>query len=732
MNSKDTNSQERQQGKTPGTVTLALAAALTAAMVATQFVAPATPANETEPRAAVAVETQAATVAVVAGATDTVMTTADYVAPTQDTVDAALAKMSHTVAEQAKAGGADMVKIIVRFDDAPSFDGAALEQLGGEVVQRFDRLGLAAVRVPAGALIDFAVDQRVQRLSLDAPINATRSAYKDTVGAPISGTFNSQLTGSSIGVAVVDSGIASHSDLSSWIRQYDFVGGKYPRPEVEWEDDDDDDDEEEEWEIESYRSQPRVDGYGHGTLVASLIAGSGKNSSGNKHRGLAPSARLLSLRVLDDDGNGDTSDAIAAMNWLVEYGKVFNIKVANLSVGKAVEESVDTDPLVAAVNAAWDAGITVVVAAGNHGRDGNMTVTSPGNSPKVITVGSLTDNGTSDPSDDFVSTYSSAGPTLIDHIMKPDLLAPGNRLVGAIGDNALLRTDLGERLVDCDASYCNDDYLEMSGTSMATPVVAATAALMIQKNPDVMTPDVVKARLMTTARKIEGEPAETGAGVIDIDAALEAVVAPTLAAKSPKVKRKGTPEAPVFEVQDTSVLWGGNNFNFDKLYLDNGTSSKDTDAASDNATAETVATESATTESTTTESTTTESTTTEPTATEPTATESTTTETTTTETSTTVDGNGFLWGDEGTQGYGFLWSGEGTNPFGFLWGDEGTQGHGFLWSDEGFSSKGYLWSDSSLWGYISMWANGYLWSDNVSGVNPLIDLTNTASPINDD
>ncbi|MEO0616281.1 MAG: S8 family serine peptidase [Pseudomonadota bacterium] len=520
--------------------------------------------------AVTAKENQAAPVAVAASAPSAtyqpaVATSADFaaarlvqtaaaVAPVEtvyspDLVEVAIAKMSPTVAAHASMGGAETVPVIVRYDAAPElFENERLRRMGGEVVRRFDRLGLLAVKLPAGALIDLAISDTVRRVSLDAPIKATRSAYKDTVGAPLAGSHNGQLTGRRVGVAVVDSGVARHGDLRSSIRQYDFVGGKYPRPEVEYEHDDD----EEEWEIDEYNSSPRGDAYGHGTLVASLIAGSGKHSSGKKYRGLAPGAKLLSLRVLDSDGNGETSDAIAALNWLLEYGPAFNVRVANLSVGKAVEEAYDSDPLVAAVNAVWDSGITVVVAAGNHGRDGNMTVTSPGNSPKVITVGSLTDNGTSDPSDDYVSTYSSVGPTLIDHVMKPDLLAPGNRLVGAIGDNATLRADLGERLVNCDASYCHDDYLEMSGTSMATPVVAATAALMIQKNPDVMTPDIIKARLMTTARKIDGEPAATGAGVIDINAALDAVVAPALAAKSPKVKRKGTADAPRVEVEDIS------------------------------------------------------------------------------------------------------------------------------------------------------------------------------------
>ena len=125
-----------------------------------------------------------------------------------------------------------------------------------------------------------------------------------------------------------------------------------------------------------------------------------------------------------------------------------SIKVANMSLGKGIEESNEIDPLVLAAEALWDSGVVVVCSAGNYGRDGHFTITSPGNSRKVITVGSITDAGTgNDLTDDFVSTYSSRGPTLHDHILKPDLLAPGNRVVAPIPEVAGLRTDLADRVV---------------------------------------------------------------------------------------------------------------------------------------------------------------------------------------------------------------------------------------------------------------------------------------------
>ena len=218
-------------------------------------------------------------------------------------------------------------------------------------------------------------------------------------------------------VAVLDSGVGFHVDLWPTHLQIDFLG-EYGGPGDPW---------------------------GHGTHVAGLIAGDGY-SSGGEVRGVAPYADILSLRVLDSDGRGQTSDVLAALDWLLQNAAAYDVNVVNLSLGKAVEEAAADDPLVQAVEAVWDAGIVVVVSAGNHGRDGHFTITSPGNSRKVITVGSITDAGTADVSDDYVSSYSSMGPTAYDHYLKPDLVAPGNRVVEAMSYEAKLKQQLPERI----------------------------------------------------------------------------------------------------------------------------------------------------------------------------------------------------------------------------------------------------------------------------------------------
>ena len=168
------------------------------------------------------------------------------------------------------------------------------------------------------------------------------------------------------------------------------------------------------------------DQFGHGTHVAGIIGGLESDAIAGDS-GVAPNTGIVSIRVLDGEGRGVTSDVMAGLDWILANAAQEKIRVVNLSLGKAVTESAAIDPLVAAAEAVWNAGIVVIVSAGNFGRDGNFTITSPGNSPKLITVGSLTDNGTNTFSDDYVSTFSSRGPTSLDNFLKPDLVAPGQQ-----------------------------------------------------------------------------------------------------------------------------------------------------------------------------------------------------------------------------------------------------------------------------------------------------------------
>lgn len=228
---------------------------------------------------------------------------------------------------------------------------------------------------------------------------------------------------------------------------------------------------------------------------------------------MARQARLINLRVLDAKGGGQDSYVIGAIQRAIALKSTYNIRVINLSLGRPVYESYTTDPLCQAVEAAWKAGIVVVVAAGNDGRDnsggrtGYGTVNSPGNDPYLITVGAMKTRKTAARGDDEIASYSSKGPTYLDHVMKPDLVAPGNQIISLLMNTNNWISELYPQNVvpysyfevngNSTLSYC---YVWLSGTSMAAPVVSGAAALMIQKD-STLTPDMVKARLMKTATK---------------------------------------------------------------------------------------------------------------------------------------------------------------------------------------------------------------------------------------
>jgi len=431
--------------------------------------------------------------------------------------------------------GAPTVDVVVAVVGGSSSDGIST-RAGGTRRQQYARLPYQSLRVPVSSLQKLAADPAVLYVTADAEVSAASQPARQAARVPGSSaalnTPNMVYRGGGVNVAIIDTGISDHPDFFASVGQFDFLNGAPGVP------------------------MPFVDGFGHGTHVAGMIGGTGQQSSSAKYQGAATEAGLVSLRVLDADGRGQLSDVIAALDWILAVGKdQFDIRVVNMSLGKGVEEAQANDPLVQAVNAVWDAGVVVVVSAGNHGASGHYTITSPGISRKVITVGSLTDQGSGTyVNDDKVSSFSSRGPTLYDKILKPDLVAPGNKIVAPFAPNATLATLLPPSRVFCGTNgTCSWRYLQLSGSSMAAGVVSGAVARMIDKDPS-LTPDTVKARLMRSARKMGGDPTAIGAGALDVEAAMNATGVMHAPALSPVMKLSSNGQ--IAYVQDTAALWG--------------------------------------------------------------------------------------------------------------------------------------------------------------------------------
>ena len=294
------------------------------------------------------------------------------------------------------------------------------------------------------------------------------------------------ITGSGVSVAVVDTGIDNTGDLAGKVIDgYDFSGeGSYT-----------------------------TDSFGHGTFVAGMIAGSGAASNG-AIKGVAPGVNLVSLKVAGADGSSDVVRVIAAIQWAVSHAAVDHIRVLNLSLGTDSTQSWRIDPLDAAVEGAWRAGLVVTVAAGNGGAG---AISKPADDPYVITVGATDDATTPAMSDDAVAPFSATGPTAAG-IAKPDLVAPGTHVVSTRAPGSTVDTTYPSARID-------PIYFRGSGTSFSAPQVAGAAALLLQQRPS-LTNNQVKAMLTGTADPLSGVPATAqGAGELDIRSLLNAPAA---------------------------------------------------------------------------------------------------------------------------------------------------------------------------------------------------------------
>jgi serine protease AprX len=235
------------------------------------------------------------------------------------------------------------------------------------------------------------------------------------------------------------------------------------------------------------------DGRGHGTFVAGLAAGSASGRAG-----AAPTAGIVSIDVMDDQGMARTSDVIAAAQWILRYKQQYDIRVANFSLHSATPSSFRWDPLDKALEKLWFGGVVVVASSGNDGKNGDQShvANAPANDPFVITVGALDLHNSASPDRATLAPWSTWGYTY-DGFAKPEISAPGRKLTGPIPAGSTLARERPSQVV----RTAEGTYMELSGTSLAAPIVSGIAADLLMLHPG-FTPDQVKGALMVAARPV--------------------------------------------------------------------------------------------------------------------------------------------------------------------------------------------------------------------------------------
>jgi serine protease AprX len=413
--------------------------------------------------------------------------------------------------------GAENVRVIVQNTptSSPGLIGSLLQLVGGVVLGLLSNLNIQILDIPANSAAVLAQDPSVTYISLDATVKSS-GHLTNTTGAEQSREqqsllgSNNELDGSGVGIAIIDSGIdATHKSIANKSTRVSFS--------------------------KDFTGENRTDDpYGHGTHVAAIAAGDGSATNG-AYEGIAPAAKLINLRVLDSHGVGRVSGVLSALDWLIANRGAYNIRVVNMSLGTPAINSYKDDPICNAVRKLVNAGVVVIAAAGNNGKDSTGQkiyggIHCPGNEPAAITVGASNSYGTDQRNDDAITSYSSRGPTRsvwkdsyglkhYDNIIKPDLVAPGNKIISAEAiNNELIRSD--PALETNKYSATNMKLMYLSGTSMSAPVVSGAAALLLEANSN-LTPNMIKMLLMYTAQPLAGfNTLDQGAGELNIAGAV--------------------------------------------------------------------------------------------------------------------------------------------------------------------------------------------------------------------
>ena len=443
------------------------------------------------------------------------------------------ARLSSDLEERLRTGDVREASVIVTGTCAQVQDLAVLH---GLQVKKCLATG-AVVQVPAGALAALADDPSVDQLSSNYEVMADMAVTNQSIGADLvheGGWADGigPLTGKGIGVAVIDSGVANLPEfLGRIIATLDFTDDR----------------------------GTGLDKNGHGTHVAGIIAAAGRNRF-DETEGVAPGANIISLKVLDAKGRGFAGDVIEAIYWAIANRTRFNIRVINMSLGGPVTQSWRDDPLSQAVESAYLAGITVVASAGNFGKaeDGRPVygcITAPGNSPFAITVGALNTKGTAFRSDDEVASYSCKGPTMYDHLVKPDLVAPGNKILGLAAPGSTLVREHPELVV----SLKEGNRLQLSGTSMAAAVVSGAVSVVLDRQAH-LSPLAVRGLLQYSAEASGEGMLVSGTGRLNVLGALsmpQPELAPPIAGEAQVPSRLLSAARPaLMDASGNNILWG--------------------------------------------------------------------------------------------------------------------------------------------------------------------------------
>ena len=389
-----------------------------------------------------------------------------------------------------------------------------------------DREGKAARRLKRKFFATMPI--RASQIATDEEVDAETRDYS-AFETPVAGS-----DGAGIGVAVIDSGIEAGTDFGARIAAfYDFTQG-------------------------DIRAVAPFDPYGHGTHVAGLVA--------SEFVGVAPNARLIGLRVLNEKGQGVTANVVRAIEFAIANKSLLGINVLNLSLGHPVYEPAATDPLVQAVEHAVREGLVVVASAGNFGLNrktgapGYAGIASPGNAPSALTAGAVRTFNTVSRDDDRVAPYSSRGPSWYDGFAKPDVVAPGDNLLSIAAAGSVLRLAQEQR-------GNTGNYMRLSGTSMAAGVTSGVVALMLHANAG-LTPNTVKAVLEFTSIRVLDDSGKQfdalaqGAGQIQAagSVAMARAINPLAPVGSPWLSASLSPSTTIgnrLYTWSQSIIWGG-------------------------------------------------------------------------------------------------------------------------------------------------------------------------------